>query len=239
MTCATGTADCNDDPADGCEASLTSPKTCGNCETACGSVAPLCTRVGSKRTCTVKTLVTSERLELACVADAFYAELCKTVEGTCPEGGKVIIKSFTLDGSVDALYDISMRVRGVLEPRVYTGGTKSGDHFYVGGAPVSPSNYNAVSITVSSPAQTYYLNLAEGEGEAYRVLNLSYTAVVRAKGGSTLTLKLEDPDCSLVRNCRSFDGACEPYVPTGVPPAPESFNGQFVQLDLVSVTPAP
>lgn len=144
-----------------------------------------------------------------------------------------------MDGSAEVTYDITLRIRGVLEPHVYTGGAQVGDHFYVGGAPLLPSGYNTVSITVSAPAKTYYLNLADAKGEIYQVFNLDYTAVVSANGGAKVTLGLTDPDCALVRNCQSFTGECAPYVPAAVPPAPAAFDGQFLQLDLLSLTPQP
>jgi hypothetical protein len=237
--CATDRFDCNDDPKDGCEASSSSPEHCGACGAACPAIAPLCTLVSGKLACTAPAAVVAQRLELPCVEDVKTPELCSSVAGECPEGGKVVNQSFILEGSAQVTYDITLRVRGVLEPRVYTGGKQSGDHFYVGGAPQPESNYNAVSIAVSTPAKTYYLNAADAEGETYEVLNLDYEAVVTAKGGAKITLGLTDLDCRLVRNCQSFDGACTPYAPTGVPPAPAGFNGQFVQLDLVSVMPAP
>lgn len=42
VPCATGTANCNGDPEDGCEADLGSPATCGSCDRACGAATPLC-----------------------------------------------------------------------------------------------------------------------------------------------------------------------------------------------------
>ncbi len=36
LVCAPDTADCNGDPKDGCEASLTTPQHCGSCTNVCG-----------------------------------------------------------------------------------------------------------------------------------------------------------------------------------------------------------
>jgi hypothetical protein len=49
--CAPGHADCNNNPADGCETDLSRATTCGACTTACGPTAPLCTPVGATFRC--------------------------------------------------------------------------------------------------------------------------------------------------------------------------------------------
>jgi hypothetical protein len=59
------------------------------------------------------------------------------------------------------------------------------------------------------------------------------------EGGASITLQVVDPDCAMVKNCQSFASAtCVPFVVADVPPAPNSFDGQFVQLDVVSVAAA-
>src|SRR5262249_10269282 len=44
--CAAGYADCNGDPADGCETDLSKPEHCGSCTTTCAAGTPLCTPNG-------------------------------------------------------------------------------------------------------------------------------------------------------------------------------------------------
>lgn len=242
LGCAPGTADCNGKPADGCEASLDASPHCGKCEQACSEPTGLCAKVAGQYTCTEAPgpSPTSQRLDLPCLAAvAGSPQLCKSVVGECPTGGKSVSYSFVMAGSAEQTFEVNLRLRGVLEPRVYTGGTDSGNHFYVGGTPQAPSNYNTVAITVSAPAKTYYLNAADAMGELYQVFPLDHTQVLPIQGGATVTLSLTDPDCALVRNCESFTGSCHPYVVAGVPPAPAGFDGQFLQLDLLKITPNP
>jgi hypothetical protein len=92
---------------------------------------------------------------------------------------------------------------------------------------------------VSAPAQTYFLNSADADGELYRSFSVDHTQVIPIKSGATVTLQIVDPDCALVRNCQSFTGACSPYVLDGIPPAPAGFNGQFVHLDVIKVVARP
>jgi hypothetical protein len=50
--CTPGFADCNGDAADGCEASLNDPNSCGSCQTRCGDTnAPLCAAGGGTYGC--------------------------------------------------------------------------------------------------------------------------------------------------------------------------------------------
>ncbi|HSO37857.1 MAG TPA: hypothetical protein VLT33_35260 [Labilithrix sp.] len=50
-TCATDHGDCDGDPKNGCEASLSSPLSCGKCGTKCAATAPLCAPTGCVSSC--------------------------------------------------------------------------------------------------------------------------------------------------------------------------------------------
>jgi len=154
----------------------------------------------------------------------------------CPLQGKIVQRTVTIGGLGSVVYDVTLRIRGVLEPKIYAGGKPQTNHFYVGGAP-TVSIYDTFSIEVSAPSQTYFLNYDEGQGEAYRVFALDHTKVIQMKGGATITLSINDPDCTMVRNCATFAGPCSPYVIPDVAP-PAGFDGQFAQIDVVSVTAA-
>jgi hypothetical protein len=51
-TCNTGFADCNGNPGDGCEASLSRAETCGSCTVSCSGTAALCANMGGRFQCT-------------------------------------------------------------------------------------------------------------------------------------------------------------------------------------------
>ena len=242
--CAADTADCNGNAADGCETSLGTSTDCGGCKQACdGALLPYCAKVDGKHVCTNPVAALSgARLQLACVEnDVTLPELCGSVadrKTKCPATGKVIERVLTLGGAPGTLYNVTLRLRGVVEPRTYVGGKDAGDHVYIGGAGQLPSNYDTFSITVSAPAQTFFLN-ADTKPESYRVLTLDHQKTIIVEGGAKVTLRVIDPDCAMVRNCQSFTSAtCSPYVIADVPPAPKGFDGQFVQLDVVKVAPA-
>jgi len=241
MSCDAGTADCNHDPKDGCEASLDDAATCGSCATACSQAAPYCERKGERYTCTNPAQqIDAQRLELPCIAQIGTPELCETVANhtmTCPMGGKVVKRTFTMGGDAGTVYNVTLRFRGVLEPKLYTGGKAASNHVYIGGTPVV-SGYNDFGLKVSSPAQTYYFNsVDEMAGEKYQSFTIDTKHVVQVEGGATITLQAHDPDCAGVRNCQTFTPECKPFVIAGVPPA-AGFNGQFLQVDVVAISKA-
>ncbi len=148
---------------------------------------------------------------------------------SCPEGGYVMLdKQVAFGGTPGTTYDVSLRFRGVVEPKIYTGGTSDAMHYCIGGV-ASDSNYNIYSLEVSSPHQVYSVNSDVDEG--HYVFAIDTTRTIKIDGGATLKLYGLDNNCISIANA---DGA---VTPAGVPPAPTP-KGQFVQVNVVSVTPA-
>ena len=156
---------------------------------------------------------------------------------SCPENGYYpIYRSLTFGGQSGTVYDLTLRFRGVVEPKTYTGGTPAGDNFYIGGTP-SPSNFNVYGFTVSAPlpAVEYYLNFEPVRGERDYILTFDYQKTIPVEGGATITLIAYTLQCGLLRNCRSFaTTACEPLVVDSLMPPAEP-NGHVIQVDVISV----
>ena len=162
----------------------------------------------------------------------------------CPPdpGSRTVNRTLTFGGTPHTFYDVELRFRGVVEPKIYEGGTEWGQHLYVGGVPAphqdgSKSQYNVYSLTVSSPANVYYFNFDEHMGESRYVFPVDIRHVVTIEGGARVTLASTDLDCVMIRNC--VDVAvqpCTPYVIAGVPPS-SGYNGQFLLMNVLSVTP--
>ncbi len=137
----------------------------------------------------------------------------------------------TMDGDPDTLYDVTFRVRGIAEPNTYTGGTLEGERFYTGGT-TTTAGYTSYMLTVAEPAQHYFFNYSPTTGHFNFLLD--YEVTIRIRGGSEVTFDVNGdgsvPDGHGVSN----DG--QTIVPD-VPPAPDWYDGQFVQLDVVSVEP--
>ena len=65
---------------------------------------------------------------------------------------------------------------------------------------------------------------------------IDYQETVRASGGATFTLSAQSIDDGQIKN---RDDSSTPIPVPGVPPFPATYDGQFIQMDVVSVTPVP
>jgi len=139
----------------------------------------------------------------------------------------------TMEAAPGASFSVTLRIRGVVELKNYTGGTNDGAYFQTGGAPASgPQNYYELSI--SSPPQTYYINRNNGSG-IDTCFVIDYEATVTINAGATVSLyansggdDLQAPNSSNLEV--SNNDPAHPVV-VGQP-----YNGQFAQVDAVSVT---
>ncbi|XXT22483.1 hypothetical protein WME94_13080 [Sorangium sp. So ce429] len=131
----------------------------------------------------------------------------------------------TFGGSPDTLYQVTVRLRGVVEPMKYRDGTPDGMHFRVGGSPDN-ATYNIYSITVSDPPQVYYLN--DNPDVGHDTFIIDHTKTIPVRGGATASFLGDGQNDRQIANFKHL-------VVEGVPPAPEPFVGQFIQLDVQSV----
>ena len=122
-------------------------------------------------------------------------------------------------------YQITLRVRGVVEPMMYKDGRQVGDYFYIGGAP-NNATYNIYKLTVSSPASHFFFNRQDKVG--HRIFTIDYTATIEIQGGATLTFHGNGQNGRMITNFSKL-------VVPDVPPAPKPYNGQFIQLNVTDV----
>jgi hypothetical protein len=158
-----------------------------------------------------------------------------TSDGNCnvtPEVDRQTIVK-TMGGDPTKVYDVTLRVRGLTEPNTYKNGTLQGDRFYVGGTTGTPG-YTSYMMTTADPAQHYFFNFSPTTGHVH--FKLDYQVTVKIRGGSRVTFDVDGdgsvPDGHQVSN---FDQT----VVADVPPAPVAYDGQFIQLDVVSAVVAP
>jgi hypothetical protein len=137
-----------------------------------------------------------------------------------------IVKTFS--GAPGVIHDVTIRVRGVVEPKNFTGGTVEHDHFQIGGTP-DVDHYNFYSLKVSDPAESYTVNRHEKK-VGHFLFAIDYTVTVPIRGGATVTLGAYDDNDISIANHQNI------VVPE-IPPAPAPFDGQFFQLDVLSVAP--
>lgn len=160
------------------------------------------------------------RWELPCTRPTGDPTVCETLPSAST--------SATMGGAPGAVYDVTLRFRGVVEISTYIGGSSNG-YWQIGGSPPAASTINVYGLDVSSPGQTYYVN----QGVSHRVVvALDYTETVPIAAGATVTLRADSRDSYELRN---IGASGQPIVVPGVPPAPMAFDGQFVQMDVISV----
>jgi len=157
------------------------------------------------------------RWELPCGAD-LGGNVCAATDAP--------VQTATITGS--GHYSVTLRFRGVVETKAYTGGTVDG-YFNTGGMDNGDS-FNVYAMKVSSPMQTYFVNM--GQSNIYNCFPLDYTESVPMDGGATVMLSAMPIDGHEIEN---LDPSNMPIVIPDIAPAPAAYNGQFVQMDVVSV----
>ncbi len=207
----------------------------GGCAPPCGP-SGLCVVAGGAPRCTTPAATIDHlRWEVPCGAVSDDKQLCDDLPRgatTCPPypaDNRPVDRTVTFGGDPGTIYQVTVRLRGVVEPHVYTGGSRTGGHFQVGGAPV-PSGYDVFSLAISSPPATFYVNADDAEGR--RLVQVDDQPTLAIEGGATVRIQVADADCKQVRNCVDVTApTCQPVVIPGFPPS----NGQFIQLDVVAV----
>jgi hypothetical protein len=137
----------------------------------------------------------------------------------------------TMAGAPGRLYDVTIRVRGVTEMKTVDGG-RWDPPFHVGGT-ARYDDWTEAGLTVSDPSGQYWLN--SGSSGSDTCVGLDYERTIRIREGATVTV------WGATRNDwsnRNFDDEGDPIVIDGVRPAPDPFDGQFIQVDAVAITEA-
>ncbi len=166
------------------------------------------------------------RIEIPCI-DHFEPNDCHTLPADA-----AISRTLTFGGIPGTTYEVTLRMRGLIEAKPITGG--SGDSwFVVGGTPNDNAHETALELSVASPVQRYFFNSHEVVGDV--LYNIDYMAKIQVAGGSTLTFIANDvvaagDEGDMASNWNN-------QVVEGILPAPLPFDGQFVQFNVVSVDP--
>ena len=153
-------------------------------------------------------------------------------------GGFESAKSVTIAGTPGTVYDVTLRIRGIVEPTNIGGGMRSDTTtfqyqgmafrtvpFTIGGSVQSP-DYSQWHVDIESPAQELYLNDYQKSG--HYIFELDYEITVPMAAATTVTLHGTDSNEREIVNY-------EDYAPEGIPGSMN--HGQFIQIGLVSVEP--
>ena len=125
-------------------------------------------------------------------------------------------------------YKVTIRVRGVVEPMMYKNGQMDGEYFYIGGEP-NNATYNIYQLTVSAPESHFFFNRQDKVG--HLIFTIDYTKTIEIEGGATLTFHGDGQNGRMITNFSKL-------VVPDIPPAPQPYNGQFIQLNVIDVVEA-
>ncbi|MBC7658890.1 MAG: hypothetical protein H7249_04205 [Chitinophagaceae bacterium] len=158
------------------------------------------------------------RWEMACEKDPGTNYDCPTT--------KKVDKTLIVNGDPSIVYTIELRIRGIVEPMVYSGGTREGKNLMIGGMPNNPT-FSYFKMSVSSPSMDYYLNAFDAVGGF--VSAIDYTTKIKVNGGATIKLSADSQNGTQIANKGLIT------IPDIVTP-PELKYGQFIQINLISAT---
>jgi len=196
----------------------------------------------------VAAALDGQKYMLPCGAN-FDIRTCNNVPagGQCPNNPEYILDgavnrndTVQFGGAAGVIYNVTIRVQGIVESRSYTGGSQQAGGWYAGGAPPTNVAFNVYLLRVSSPAQDYFLNSLPNPG-AHSTFVVDYQATFPIEGGAQVQFVLSDSNCLAFKNCEYPDGpnCTQQSIPTLVaeyPEIPQPYNGQFIVIDVVSVT---
>jgi hypothetical protein len=161
----------------------------------------------------------------------------------CQGGRKLVEDTLQLGGDPTKVYDITVRVYGVVETRVYQGGARRGgnnyvrtdeDLWHVGGVvPANPGTYNSYELHVQPPvagaANDYFINSRTGNDDQ-SIVRINFEATFPVQGGGTILWRSTDANCRQITNCDDNEcGPLEPHplalpaVSNANPPPPATF----------------
>lgn len=141
------------------------------------------------------------------------------------------VSSSTVFEAPPGTYNVTFRVRGVVELATYSGGSLySAPYVYQNKTGQTPSVANAYRVHVSSPAKSYYINNGVIGSP---IPALDYEVTIPIDAGATVTLDALTVDNAEINN--DFDTTVVDDDPTRPIIVIQPYDGQFAQIDAVSV----
>jgi len=165
----------------------------------------------------------------------------------CSGNANTTTKMWKMNGTEGTVYDVTFRVRGVVEVINYLEGMRDSgntsivnnkDLFYRGGRGLNSGetgvDYNQYKLTISPAAASdtakgvYFLNSVDASQSPkvskvteHLTFPIDYTKTIQIPGGSTVTLSVYDSNCRLVQNCGTTAGSgmCSAPVVVNLSPA--------------------
>lgn len=174
---------------------------------------------GNGMSCVVTPSLAMLRVEAACDLTAF--DSCTTDDAH---------QEAPMIGEPGTLYVVTLRVRGVVERKTYEGGEPDG-LWHPNGEPGDVDLWNEATLTISetaaAAAQVIRLNSGSSGDSTLVVVDMTHDVVIEA--GAVVGLTLDSIDGGQIRNHDNL-------VVDDIPPAPDAFDGQFLQIDVLAIS---
>ena len=168
---------------------------------------------------------------------------CASGEICWPDSNKVRFaekKVIQIGGVAGHQYDVTLRLRGAIEPRDYP----SDCAFLPGGAANTISvvencdgfsnsgqvSFNVYEFSIEEPKHVYYLNAVKLH-PPHRVDSIDQNFAIRVAAGTKIDFSFDDLNGGEIRNCS--------VTVEGIAPYPKVYDGNFFQLDVVEAKLAP
>jgi hypothetical protein len=183
---------------------------------------------------------------------------CRThPEGACPKNADPMLagatptrETLSLGGRAGTFYDVVLRVQGIVEPKVYRGGTDVSelvtDGFQrAGTVDNAKGQHSTFVMKITAPPGSYFLNSLGKQNLRHSVFAVDYEATVPIQGGSSFEVLVSDPNCQALKNCGDPDVPTE-CAPVDIPDLepkireklgknPRDYDGQFLGFVVKSV----
>ncbi len=127
--------------------------------------------------------------------ELFIHDACTGVQPSQPDTcthGQLIEESVTFGGEPGTTYDLTLRIRGLLEPTNIVGGTAplpEHPYFVIGGT-VGAADYAQWQIEVEEPAEIYYLN--HYPQTSHTIYKEDFEVTIPVAAGSEVTVRTVD-----------------------------------------------
>lgn len=145
---------------------------------------------------------------------------------------QLLEKPFKFGGKAGAIYDVTLRIRGIFEPTTIADGEApltAHPNYKVGGT-VRARDWSAWHIEVSEPRQTYWLNHYPRVG--HTIYLEDFEASIPVAGGATVVVRVVDGNDRQIDNAES-GRPDRMQIIKGVTDKP--LDGQMLRLDVIRV----
>lgn len=197
----------------------------------------------------VGTTTTSDLTSLAANLDGLRWELPRIgplqnagLLAPCDNGSGI---RTLMGGDPTVLYNVTIRLRGQVEVAPYIGGVAVSTNVYHGGtfqadSGVLSNQRNTYILQIGDPSDYWFLNRYSGTESSDQTYAIDVTMTVQIYGRSSVSLIAQERpsiENNNTGNCMEIANTTGVVVP-GVDPYPAAYDGQFIQMDVISVTVA-